>query len=224
MGFTRPWSRRYETNILKLWQSAAEEDHCEGMLWYARANRRAQELSERFGIELWQSAGVIAALSPGCEWGRNLIDASRLMEAFVSGKRGRDLPIVGAYGWANIEKAERILKGENPLIVMPETAKKTRNFFGNILFPESPASITIDRHAKAVAENLPPSRKGYASEEALATVRLNEYEYIAWHYRRISERLGILPNQLQAVLWCAWKHHAADERVESDQDEKETKQ
>lgn len=75
-----------------------------------------------------------------------------------------------------------------------KTGPKTFNFFHNILRPDDPNYVTIDRHAYAIA-------KGDNAE------RLTQKQYldVANHYVRSANRLGILPNQLQAVLWVDYR-------------------
>lgn len=197
------WSRRVERNILSVYHRANSQDLIEGMLWYQRANTEAKNLGEKYGVSLQTASGVIAALSPGNPWGKNLLDADTLIEAWAGGARGRDLPLVGTYGWGNVIKAEKILSWIDPLKVLG--GMKVRAFYENILAPGESHAVTIDRHAKCLAWNLPSFRNGFASSESNATVRDNEYRYLAWHYERTARRLGLLPSQLQAVCWVTWK-------------------
>jgi len=148
-------------------------------------------------VTLEQAAGVIASLSPGCQWGRNLQDADQLIAAHVAWKR---LPNVGSYGRRNIVKARKILDGDSPFDVLPETGPKTRAFYSLIVNPANATTVCIDRHAKAVAVN----RVG-SGVDRTNVVRASEYEFYAWHYRAIAERLGLLSHQLQAVTWVCWR-------------------
>jgi hypothetical protein len=183
-------------NLLRTYNRASEEDFQEGMRWYMNAHLRADEIAKQWGLETKGVIGVIAALSPGKRWELNLEDASLLCEEFVNGARGKRLPVVGSYGMRNVLKAERCLLGDDPWKVLG--GNKVRAFYACMLDPTNKEWVCIDRHAKSVAIGEPVREDG-------ATVRNGEYEIIARHYKRLSERLGIIPNQCQAILWIVWR-------------------
>jgi hypothetical protein len=199
----KPLSRKITNNLLRLWESRTETDESEGLLWYARANRRGQELSQRHDVTISQAIGVIAVLSPGCEWGKNLQYADELLAAWNSGRRGSELPMVGVYGNRNLDKAKLILAGHDPMVVIPDSSKKVKAFYSCLLQPNDSLSVVIDRHAKCAALNLRSEKKGSASQDV--TVRSGEYDYLSRHYVKLADRFGVLPSQLQAVIWCQWK-------------------
>ena len=204
----KPLSRKITNNLLALWESRTETDESEGLLWYARANRRGQELAVRHNVTLGQAIGVIAVLSPGCEWGKNLQYADELLAAWNSGKRGPDLPMVGVYGNKNLDKAKAILSGHSPTVVIPDSSKKVKAFYSCLINPAESQDVVIDRHAKCAALGLRSKKSGYASQDV--TVRSAEYVYLARHYVKLADRFGLLPSQLQAVLWVSWKRVAAE--------------
>jgi len=191
------WSRRIERNILACYYRASVDDRAEGLYWYETAHNDAKTLSERHDVTLEQAVGVIAALSPGRQWGLNLLDEDQLIAAYVAGKR---LPGVGSYGRRNIVKARKILDGESPMDVLPVTGPKTRAFYTLILDPTDATTVCVDRHAKAVAVN----RLG-SDIDGSNVVHVSEYEFYAWHYRAIAERLGLLSHQMQATTWVCWR-------------------
>ncbi len=200
--FTR-WSRRIERNILAVYFRSTDQDKLAGMTWYGDAHEVAVGLSLKHSTEVSRVVGVLAAISPGNNWGRNIMEADEFISAFV---RGYTLPSVGVYGRRNVAKARRILNGESPESVLhTKTGPKVWAFYSNILDPMNSQELTIDRHAKALAYNLPSKRKGFASDDKLSIVGRVEYRYLVRHYRVIAERLGLVPHQLQAVTWVTWK-------------------
>lgn len=84
------YSRKLERNLLRIWEAATPEDVSAGLSWYRTASAEASKLASKFQVSLAQTAGVIAALSPGREWERNLLDAEEFLGAFRAGHRGRD--------------------------------------------------------------------------------------------------------------------------------------
>ncbi len=195
------WSQRIERNILSVYIRANDYDRAEGLHWYQQAHDTAKVISDKLKVTLPQAIGVIAALSPGRQWGMNLLEAEDFIKAYMKGLRGRDLPIVGTYGYRNIRKAIRILEGKPPMDVLG--GNKVRSFYQNILDPKGSLEVTIDRHAKGLAIRS-NSIKGATNEED-ANVTNAEYPYYAKHYIKLAERLGLIPNQLQAICWVTWR-------------------
>ncbi len=198
----KTWSRKFETNILKVYAKATDAEREQGLHWYATAHKDAQAIADKHGVTLVDAAGVIASISPGLEWGLNLIQAEALIGAFV---RNEPLPQVGVYGRKNVNKARRILEGENPLQVLPATGPKVRAFFDCILNPETSELITVDRHAKCLAHYQLSER------QKTSIVRPAEYLHLARHYRQLAKRLGLIPHQLQAITWVTWKRLVTEE-------------
>jgi hypothetical protein len=199
----RGWSKRVERNILAVYLRSSTEDRENGLFWYSHTHEIARGLSVKFDISVESIIGVIAAMSPGNQWGRNILDAETLISEFSKGARGKDLPVLGVYGRRNIVKSERILLGMPPLEVLG--GQKVISFYQNILAPKDSFSVTIDRHAKALAYAFEPTRTGFASSDMARNVGKAEYRYLAKHYRVIAERLGLVPNQLQAITWVTWR-------------------
>lgn len=196
----RTWSRKVESGIVSTYLAATPEDIDAGLHWYQLAHNEAELLSIRYGVTIEAAAGVIAAISPGSAWGRNVIDAGRFIAAFVTQS---ELPNVGVYGSDGRKKAERILAGESPLDVLG--GPKVRAFYADILNPLDTEAVTVDRHAKGLAYGYASKRKGFASDDKLSSVKSWENEYLAWHYRVIARRYDLIPSQLQAITWVAWK-------------------
>ena len=194
------YSQRIERNILSVYVRANEYDREEGLHWYANAHETAVVFSHKYGVSLQTVVGVIAALSPGRNWGMNLLEAEDFIREYNKGRRGKDLPIVGTYGYRNIRKTIAILEGKPPLDVLG--GNKVRSFYANILDPKG-MDVTIDRHAKGLAIRSNSVRG--ATNELDANVTNAEYPYYAKHYVTLAERLGLIPNQLQAICWVTWR-------------------
>lgn len=198
------WSRKLECNILRVYNAASSEEREVGMLWYAVAHDHASAMALRHSVSISVACGTIAAISPGLEWGRNLLEAESLLRAFQAGKRGHQLPTVGIYGKRNMAKAIAILQGEAPLSVIPETSPKVRAFYETILSPTDSQAVTVDGHAYCLAYGI---RDGRWKQ----SFKPNKYAYVAWHYRHLAARLGLLPSQLQAVCWVTWRRIVNEE-------------
>lgn len=179
----------YVSRLLAAHDKATASQRERGRLWYPLAHDFARFIS---GGNVAMGAGVIAALSQQKEWELN----KRMADAYLKGERVGHLP--GA-----LRKAAAIMAGADPLDVLPAQLK-TGNFYRNILHPDDPDPVTIDRHAHDVLAGLPyigAGGKDVAGNRGLSNV--NRYALCAHLYREAAMRLGKIPDELQAELWLA---------------------
>ncbi len=191
-------------NLRQVHDCATPEQRSEGLRWYTGANRSAAALARRYKITTRRAAGVIAALSPGLAWERNVSEAEKVISAHTAGE---PLPMAGVYGMANVRKCKRILEGEEPLKVF-SSANKTRAFYSTVNNPRSNA-VVVDRHAASAAFNKRGTRGGSTVEAVPPAL----YRWLERHYRIAAERAGIKPHQFQAVVWCAWRQSTPGHEV-----------
>jgi hypothetical protein len=175
----------YVNNIIAVWNAATAEQAAEGRSWYKIANGLAEMMAEG---DTRAGAGVIAALSANKAWEINIRLAA---QAWETGEvRGHVRDALG--------KAERIMLGEDPLVVLPMDSK-TWNFYRCIADPDDADAVVIDRHAHDVAVG-----KVYGNQDrGLSNKR--RYATLAHAYREAARRLGELPSTVQAVTWVAWR-------------------
>ena len=160
------------------------------MRWYLDAYYFARSLDN----VVFRACGVISSLSPQMSWDKNKDLAKRLYEGERSGLH---------YG-TQIAKAEDCLEAtgweEVNNIISPSSWRKTVAFYNNILWPNTSGKVTIDRHAIAIALN----RKFRDDERPDLTK--NQYLFLERAYAEASGYLNILPHQLQAITWVAWRN------------------
>lgn len=192
----KPLSRKILNNIRKVYNQATADEREQGLYWYQTAHNDAQVIADRHGVTVSQAAGVIAAISPGLEWGLNLIQADEFIKAY---KAGSKLPMIGVYGRKNMTKAKQILYGKEVYDALPTTGPKTYAFFRCIEGSQGTSLVVIDRHAKCLAYYQLTDRDKFSA------VRLGEYDYLVRHYRHVAEQLDLIPHQLQAITWVTWK-------------------
>lgn len=175
----------YVTNILTVWNRATEDQLARGRTWYQTANDVATLISEG---NTRAGAGVLAALSPQKSWDANVKLAT---DTLANGEaRGH---VRNA-----LDKAERIMLGEDPLSVLPADSK-TWNFFRAIIDPEDAEAVVIDRHAHdlAVGERYGECDRGLSNKRRYATLALA--------YRNAANRIDEIPSVVQAVTWVVWR-------------------
>ena len=164
-------------NLTRLYEKSSKQ-----IDWYYKAHEFAKGLSLKHGIPLANVVGIISALSPSCRWEANKLQA----EALIKGQHFG----FTTYG-SGVEKAIRLLSHDEPSAEFNEkTGAKTYNFYYNILQPDDPRYITIDRHAYYLATG-----------QIYLGIHYALYKKVADHYKLHAKRNKLLPNQLQAALW-----------------------
>ncbi len=74
--------------------------------WYRDANKLCAELAVKHGVQTWQVAGILTAMSAQKRWDINVLQTKQ----FLAGET-----ITHMYSQAQLNAAKRILAGENPL-------------------------------------------------------------------------------------------------------------
>lgn len=168
--------------------TASESDLVAAINWYPIAHGFCATWAQAFGLETWQVAGIVAALSPQLSWQKNKEQA---LETIARLQNGRTLGGMQAYP-ANRNKAIRIFNGENPLEVLG--GNKVRAFYANLMLDTE--SVTIDRHATTIALfGLDTAKSG----QVATTDKL--YKMLAQAYKDVAAKYGISPYVVQSVTW-----------------------
>lgn len=227
-------------NVLSLYDLADKKGiTAESARWYDGANRIANEMSQRFGVQPEKAAGVLAVLSPQKDWYQNVGLGERIVKSFnevnpqarwtpemdavsltsaadkegmtawtrdpefqtmVRGNsygametprqkamwlraydeanngryyrevspsgdlldyattKGGERRVIVPQSFDNMAKAIRILEGDGSLASISAELgdeHKVRNFFNNILTPQSPHDLTADTHQIAAGIMMP---------------------------------------------------------------------
>lgn len=181
-------------NLELIFNQATEADLAVGMDSWFHYNRLMATIGERTGFGVATVTGVFASLSPNNDYMGNLRDAVRLLKAKREGLRV-DQVRVSTYN-PNKVKAWAIASGENPLKFL--IAPKTRNFYSSIVDPHDRSFVTVDGHIFNI----------YAGRRvALTEVKEHhlDYDEVALAISEMADDLGLIPNQVQGVLWYTWK-------------------
>jgi hypothetical protein len=159
-------------------------DHS-GLTWYNEAHEFCRLLSEKYNESLVTVCAVMSALSPGTNWEQNKKDTIAILER----KRKYKCTTYGQ----NVRKAREILSDGIPRF-NPKTGAKTYNFFHLLVEPDNSLFVCIDRHAFTIA-----------TDEIYTGLRGKQYSLIAKRYIRAAKKIGLLPSQLQAILWVDYR-------------------
>lgn len=189
-------------NLQRVFDQALEVDHETARQAWRKYQLLTTKIAETHGYAPKIGAAVFAAVSPNNDYYGNLRDTNRLLRAAAQDRGldslyGLDTFKVSTYG-NNKRKAWRIAKGADPLVEI--VAPKTRSFYLNILNPDDPHPVTIDGHMYNAWRN---KRVQLNAADVKFTRRV--YEQIADDVREMSQRLGLIANVVQGVIWFAWR-------------------
>jgi hypothetical protein len=106
---------------------------------------------------------------------------------------------------ADLRVVLRLMGDEDLTAIFRSTQRrKQKNFYLNIYHPELPYPVTIDRHAFDAYLGIDSGVNDRPID--LSTGEGEQvYDVIADTYRAVAEELGILPHELQAVVWETWR-------------------
>lgn len=166
--------------IVAHYDAASESDRIAGDVWYQRAMDAATILRPD---DPQRAAGVIAALSPRCQWRTNLAWAAKVLSAADAGE-----PCPSVHTTAMRSQAWRIAHGEPWGDVL--NGPKVRAFAANITGDDD--TVTVDVWAARAAERVRDDRAPSG----------RRYRLIARAYREAAARRNVTPRAMQATVWC----------------------
>lgn len=172
-----------KNNIIRVYNTSKDNTD-----WYADALKYCQYLATKHKIPLDNVIGVVSALSPRKNWTLN----KRIAE---------DLIIDGTCGHMKVfvKKAQDILNADNEeQILSILNGQKITSFYLNIRYPDKNTSVTVDRHAIAVAI-------GRTATDIELSLTDKQYKFFEDCYRYTAEVLNIAPHLLQSITWEVWR-------------------
>ena len=194
--------------VTRAFRASTPTERASGLGWYVTAWSAAWTIAEAAtGARAWARltmaqrreravlvAGVIAALSPRCQWSTNVAWTGALVRAAWSGA-----PVPRVHTRTMRAQAWRIARGEAPLSVL--AGPKVRAFFANIVGDTD--AVTVDVWAVRAARGDAPvlGADGRLRWTDAGRVSAREYAAYADVYPRAARRLGVTPREVQAAVW-----------------------
>jgi hypothetical protein len=199
--------KTFETNIFNVYLQSTEEDRAEGLSWYQITALDLHALASKLDVPFMTLCGVVAALSPGVRWSRNIYWAEQLVRYPDEVMNG--VLKIPTYSFLNVTKAKRIIDGENPLTVL--SGPKVRAFYHCLITAGQTTEVCIDGHAYSIALGRRLGVRSSSSKLDRAKIRLSDLPIIRQAYRNVAKKLDITAPQLQATTWVTWRRiHGVD--------------
>lgn len=195
-------------DLFRTYEKSIPAERGEAIASYERYNLICSTIAQRYGYPLDVACAVFSALSPNNEYHGNIRDLESVLAAARAGK-GLDDFTVAAYGH-NKRKAWDIIGGKP--ISESIVALKTWNFFNNVHNPTDPGFVTVDGHmywcwrGKAgTVKGLRGSARTSSGLQGTPSLGKRLYGEISGDITGLALALGLVPCQLQAILWITWK-------------------
>ena len=134
------------------------------------------------------------------------LDSRAVRAMWMQNKADPDGPPWGVpKGFAHYEKAFSCLKGDNPDDVL--NGVKVRSFYNNLMDPSDERDVTIDiQMVQAFANDTKGANDSTVmGAPSYKTVTIGPTPAIADVVRSLADQEGILPQQVQAIIWSEWK-------------------
>lgn len=182
----------YVKNIETVYNAANKKEVNDGVTWYGRAREFCEALAYKHNLPIWKVALMVSALSPRNKWGRNKADTRAVI------LKGLDAKCATFH--TNKEKACKIFHASSLTegLEILGKGKKTRAFFMNI-YNYNSNKVCIDSWACRIAKlgKDSPTVKQYIDLEKA--------------YQIVAAKHGLVPMDLQAVTWVAYRDRLSKE-------------
>ncbi len=185
--------------IMRVYMGSTESERNWGLTAYQVYQDKIRYLAESYRFDrLDLACGMFSALSPNNAEKQNFEDLRRMLKAR---SRGTPMHLVRTSAYPlNRTKAVSIMEGADPEQVLG--GRKTLNFYRCLIHPEDPEPVVVDGHIYSVW-------MGKYHRMRDADVTDLRYSQIETDFKYVAGRVNLIPSQLQATCWIAWKreHH-----------------
>jgi hypothetical protein len=188
---TLPEVSLMKDNILRVLDDASDYAVAEGVRWYDDAFALADYLARDTTYARWQTAGLIAVISPRLHWNLNTLYPFIIMDLHATGQRE-------VASWPSMcvthpgrEKAFRVLDGDISPVM---NGVKVEHFYRSIMGETE--AVAVDTWASRIALG-DPSYGGGVSKSV--------YPYFKEAYCQAGEGAGFEPCVAQAISWCEYR-------------------
>jgi len=166
-----------KNKLIKFFEENKEQFTYDSIWWYSEMSTTISNL----GNDFMKDCAMFSLMSINCSLERNII---KFEEYANTGKFKGLCP----------DKFDKLLIAETEIEMWNILGgRKIQNFFMNLYQPLNPNYVTIDRwSARLVGHDKNLSSK--------------QYNMLAQVYFNVAQELNILPNQLQAATWVAYRN------------------
>lgn len=197
--------RLFKANIQATFNRATPQDIHTGTHWYLKAATAVTSIADKYNLEAWRVAGVVAVLSPSMPWHRNVKTA----EHFITSTQANVDVLAsefkaGAYGFKNKRTALDYMTCEpaDSSYSLPRLGPKTGAFYWNLLGDLKVPTIDGHMYACMLGDQHASTHEIYAQHGRLTGKR---YKVLADALVTAADSNRLLPAVFQAITWTVWR-------------------
>jgi hypothetical protein len=195
-------------SLLESYKSATPGMKTEGHAWYQIAHDTGIRMGRETGHSDEQAIAVVAALSPQCDWDRNVREARTLLALHhkIPGLTVDQAHAVITYQPRTVLKQALALLQPGANISRTLSGTKRRSFYVNMLRPGKTGAVTIDRHmislmAGNVTTRSAPDVRVMTTPATKAVRGQGSYPWFADRLREAAHSAGVPADTFQAIVW-----------------------
>ncbi|MBL4880653.1 MAG: hypothetical protein JKX82_04940 [Oleispira sp.] len=185
-------------NILRVYTKATKEDLNKD--WYKEAFEFSVSVVSDFDwkVSPTQVVGIVAALSPMCQWKRNKELTISFLTNYFDGC-WQNTKCLGASKQKayQIASLSNINRDDTDLICAILSGAKTSAFFDNIYNYRDSKLVTIDRHALSISLGFKLSQEHFRNYKMTD----NHYAFFSKCYSVAAKKMECSPLKMQGVTW-----------------------
>lgn len=183
------------TRLREWYERADETDRRDGAAAYWTYFNVISRFASHYGFRFSHTLAAFVALSPNSDYWGNLRSLAGVLAAARAGDPVETVT-VSTYNHCR-DRAYSYALGTVDFMSTVK-GQKIRSFYQNIFDPQNPQPVTIDGHMYCAWLGVDRPMKE-------AIVPRNQYEDVAADFRAVAGQCGLLPNQLQAIIWLTRK-------------------
>ena len=181
-------------NFRAVVNKADDIDWTSGLESYGHYHRMMAALAHKYGCTIEQATAVFVSTSPNNDYLNNLRSTVSILDGWKRGVPVDEI-VISTYNHAKF-RAWACLHGRD--FLQSTKGPKIKSFYRNIVDPTDPDPVTIDGHMVSAWTGQRILMKD------VAVGRWN-YPIVAADARQVAAERGLVPCQLQGVIWFAWK-------------------
>jgi len=181
-------------SILSVYATASDNAKVEGIIWYEQANALATILASEFAVPVLDVIKFLAAASPNTSWTIQVKNSREALRRYYYGDEAGALDVFFSLYRGNRAKALKCLAGDYTGVRGPKVNAFSHNIAGDYTV------VTVDTWAVKVA--------GLNAAEFKSGIRAKQYYQIEAAYIQAARQVNLLPAQLQAITWVAFRGKA----------------
>ncbi len=181
-------------NLARVVDLADDVDLQSGRTSYAKYNKLMRDLADMYGYTVEEVTAVFVSTSPNNDYIGNLRSTVSILDGLNKEMWSNEI-VISTY---NHCKDRALLYLDGVKFLDHAKGLKIRAFYRNIVDPLDIGPVTVDGHMVGAWTGQRLLMKN-------AAISKSTYKTIEGETRELARHHGLIPNQVQGVIWFTWK-------------------